>query len=156
MTFKELGLIPAILRTLEEQGYKKPTPIQQQSIPILLKGRDLLGCAQTGTGKTAAFAIPIIQHLSAPHNEPAGRRKIKALIITPTRELATQIADSFTVYGKYTNLKNTVIFGGVKQRAQVDALRKGVDILVATPGRLLDLINQRKISLRDIEFFCIG
>ncbi|MDN3641929.1 DEAD/DEAH box helicase [Lutimonas halocynthiae] len=155
MTFKELGLIPAILRTLEEQGYKKPTPIQQQSIPILLKGRDLLGCAQTGTGKTAAFAIPIIQHLSAPHNEPAGRRKIKALIITPTRELATQIADSFTVYGKYTNLKNTVIFGGVKQRAQVDALRKGVDILVATPGRLLDLINQRKISLRDIEYFVL-
>ena len=114
-----------------------------------------MGCAQTGTGKTAAFAIPIIQHLSAPHNEPAGRRKIKALIITPTRELATQIADSFTVYGKYTNLKNTVIFGGVKQRAQVDALRKGVDILVATPGRLLDLINQRKISLRDIEFFVL-
>lgn len=155
MTFKELGLIPAILRTLEEQGYKKPTPIQQQSIPILLKGRDLLGCAQTGTGKTAAFAIPILQHLSQPHNEPAGRRKIKALIITPTRELATQIADSFTVYGKYTNLKNTVIFGGVKQRAQVDALRRGVDILVATPGRLLDLINQRKISLRDIEYFVL-
>jgi len=155
MTFKELGLIPAILRTLEEQGYKKPTPIQQQSIPILLKGRDLLGCAQTGTGKTAAFAIPILQHLSQPHNEPAGRRKIKALIITPTRELATQIADSFTVYGKYTNLKNTVIFGGVKQRAQVDALRKGVDILVATPGRLLDLINQRKISLRDIDYFVL-
>jgi len=155
MTFKELGLIPAILRTLEEQGYKNPTPIQQQAIPILLKGRDLLGCAQTGTGKTAAFAIPILQHLSKPHKEPKGRRKIKALIITPTRELATQIADSFTVYGKYTNLNNTVIFGGVKQRAQVDALRRGVDILVATPGRLLDLINQRKISLRDIEYFVL-
>lgn len=155
MTFKELGLIPSILRTLEEQGYKKPTPIQQQSIPILLKGRDLLGCAQTGTGKTAAFAIPILQHLSKPHHEPKGRRKIKALIITPTRELATQIAESFTVYGKYTNLKNTVIFGGVKQRAQVDALRRGVDILVATPGRLLDLINQRHISLRDIEYFVL-
>ena len=109
MTFKELGLIPAILRTLEEQGYKKPTPIQQQSIPILLKGRDLLGCAQTGTGKTAAFAIPILQHLSQPHNEPAGRRKIKALIITPTRELATQIGESFKVYGKYTELKNFII-----------------------------------------------
>lgn len=155
MTFKDLELIPSILRTLEEQGYKKPTPIQQQSIPILLKGRDLLGCAQTGTGKTAAFAIPILQHMSKPHKEPKGRRKIKALIITPTRELATQIGESFTVYGKYTNLKNTVIFGGVKQRAQVDALRRGVDILVATPGRLLDLINQKQISLRDIEYFVL-
>ena len=155
MTFKELGLIPSILKTLEEQGYKKPTPIQQQSIPILLKGRDLLGCAQTGTGKTAAFAIPILQHLSKPHKEPKGRRKIKALVVTPTRELATQIAESFKVYGKYTNLKNTVIFGGVKQRAQVDALRRGVDILVATPGRLLDLINQRHISLRDVEYFVL-
>ncbi len=155
MTFKELGLIPDILRTLEEQGYQKPTPIQQQSIPILLKGRDLLGCAQTGTGKTAAFAIPILQNLSGPHNEPKGRRKIKALIVTPTRELATQISESFKVYGKYTNLKNTVIFGGVKQRAQVDALRRGVDILVATPGRLLDLINQKHISLRDVEYFVL-
>lgn len=155
MTFKELGLVPSILRTLKEQGYEKPTPIQQQAIPILLKGRDLLGCAQTGTGKTAAFAIPILQHMSRPHNEPKGRRKIKALVITPTRELATQISESFTVYGKYTNLKNTVIFGGVKQKAQVDALRRGVDILVATPGRLLDLINQRKISLRDIQYFVL-
>ncbi|WKK66563.1 DEAD/DEAH box helicase [Lutimonas zeaxanthinifaciens] len=155
MTFKELGLIPQILRTLEEQGYKRPTPIQQQAIPTLLKERDLLGCAQTGTGKTAAFAIPILQHLSQPHHEPSGRRRIKALIITPTRELATQIGESFTVYGKYTKLKNTVIFGGVKQRAQVDALRRGVDILVATPGRLLDLIGQKKISLRDIEYFVL-
>lgn len=155
MTFKELGLIPSILRTLEEQGYKKPTPIQQQSIPILLKGRDLLGCAQTGTGKTAAFAIPILQLLSKPHNEPRGRRRIKALIVTPTRELATQIGESFKVYGKYTNLKNTVIFGGVKQKAQVDALRRGVDILVATPGRLLDLINQKHISLREVEYFVL-
>lgn len=155
MNFKELGLIPPILRTLKEQGYKKPTPIQQQSIPILLKGKDLLGCAQTGTGKTAAFAIPILQHLSKPHKEPKGRRRIKALIVTPTRELATQISESFNVYGKYTNLKNTVIFGGVKQRAQVDALRRGVDILVATPGRLLDLIDQRHISLRGIEYFVL-
>ena len=155
MTFKELGLIPDILRTLEEQGYEKPTPIQQQSIPILLRGRDLLGCAQTGTGKTAAFAIPILQNLSKPHHEPKGRRRIKALIVTPTRELATQISESFKVYGKYTNLKNTVIFGGVKQRGQVDALRRGVDILVATPGRLLDLINQRHISLRDVEYFVL-
>jgi len=155
MTFKELGLLPEILRTLEEQGYEKPTPIQQQSIPILLKGRDLLGCAQTGTGKTAAFAIPILQNLSEAHNEAKGRRKIKALVITPTRELATQIAESFKVYGKYTNLKNTVIFGGVKQRAQVESLRRGVDILVATPGRLLDLINQRHVNLRDVEYFVL-
>lgn len=155
MTFKELGLIPAILRTLEEQGYKQPTPIQQQAIPILLKGRDLLGCAQTGTGKTAAFAIPILQNLSKPHKETKGRRKIKALVVTPTRELATQISESFKVYGKYTNLRTTVIFGGVKQRAQVDALRRGVDVLVATPGRLLDLINQKHINLRDIEYFVL-
>lgn len=155
MTFKELGLIPAILRTLEEQGYKQPTPIQQEAIPILLRGRDLLGCAQTGTGKTAAFAIPILQNLSKPHKEPKGRRKIKALVVTPTRELATQISESFKVYGKYTNLRNTVIFGGVKQRAQVDALRRGVDVLVATPGRLLDLINQKHINLRDIEYFVL-
>ncbi len=155
MTFKDLGLIPSILRTLEEQGYKKPTPIQQQSIPILLKGRDLLGCAQTGTGKTAAFAIPILQNLSKTHSQVKGRRKIRALVVTPTRELATQISESFKVYGKYTNLKNTVIFGGVKQRAQVDALRRGVDILVATPGRLLDLINQKHISLRHIEYFVL-
>ena len=155
MTFKELGLIPSVLRTLKEQGYEKPTPIQQQAIPILLKGRDLLGCAQTGTGKTAAFAIPILQHLSKPHKEAKGRRKIKALVITPTRELATQIGESFKVYGKYTELKNTVIFGGVKQRAQVDALRRGVDILVATPGRLLDLINQRHVNLRDVEYFVL-
>lgn len=155
MTFKELGLIPPILRTLDEQGYKKPTPIQQQAIPILLKGKDLLGCAQTGTGKTAAFGIPILQLMSKPHKEARGRRRIKALVVTPTRELATQIGESFKVYGKYTNLKNTVIFGGVKQRAQVDALRRGVDILVATPGRLLDLIDQRHISLRDIEYFVL-
>lgn len=155
MTFKELKLLPSILRTLEEQGYKNPTPIQQQAIPILLKGRDLLGCAQTGTGKTAAFAIPILQHLSKPHKDPKGRRKIKALVVTPTRELATQISESFKVYGKYTNLKNTVIFGGVKQRAQVDALRRGVDVLVATPGRLLDLINQKHISLRNVEYFVL-
>ena len=155
MTFKELRLIPQILKTLEEQGYKKPTPIQQQSIPVLLKGKDLLGCAQTGTGKTAAFAIPIIQKMSNNHRQSKGRRRIKALVVTPTRELATQIGESFTVYARYTNLQNTVIFGGVKQRAQVDALRRGVDILVATPGRLLDLINQRHVNLRDIQYFVL-
>ncbi len=155
MTFKDLGLTPAIQKALHEEGYTIPTPIQKQSIPILLKGKDLLGCAQTGTGKTAAFAIPILQQMSLARADERGRRKIKSLIVTPTRELATQIAVSFGVYGKYTNLKNTVVFGGVKQGAQVEALRRGVDILVATPGRLLDLINQGYISLKDIEYFVL-
>jgi ATP-dependent RNA helicase RhlE len=155
MIFKDLGLTPAIQKALHEEGYTNPTPIQQQSIPILLEGKDLLGCAQTGTGKTAAFAIPILQQMSLAHYNDKGRRKIKALIVTPTRELATQIGVSFGVYGKYTNLKNTVVFGGVKQGAQVEALRRGIDILVATPGRLLDLINQGYISLKDIEYFVL-
>jgi ATP-dependent RNA helicase RhlE len=155
MTFKDLGLTPAIQKALHEEGYTIPTPIQQQSIPILLKGKDLLGCAQTGTGKTAAFAIPILQQMSLAGDDDRGRRKIKSLIVTPTRELASQIAASFGVYGKYTNLKNTVVFGGVKQGAQVEALRRGVDILVATPGRLLDLINQGYISLQAVEYFVL-
>jgi ATP-dependent RNA helicase RhlE len=155
MTFKDLGLTPPIQKALYEEGYTIPTPIQQQSIPILLKGKDLLGCAQTGTGKTAAFAIPILQRMSLAHEEHKGRRQVKALIVTPTRELATQIGESFRVYGKYTNLKNTVVFGGVKQGAQVEALRRGVDILVATPGRLLDLINQGYINLSNIEYFVL-
>ena len=121
MTFKDLGLTPAIQKALHEEGYTIPTPIQQQSIPILLKGKDLLGCAQTGTGKTAAFAIPILQQMSLAPVDDRGRRKIKSLIVTPTRELATQISVSFGVYGKYTNLKNTVVFGGVKQGSQVEA-----------------------------------
>lgn len=124
MTFKELGVIEPILRALEDQGYTNPTPIQQQSIPILLEGKDLLGCAQTGTGKTAAFAIPIIQHL---HNERKGKKiahKIKALVVTPTRELAIQIGESFSTYAKYTGVRNTVIFGGVKQYNQTQALKK--------------------------------
>ena len=115
MTFKELGLIEPILRAIKDEGYTVPTPIQEQSIPILLSRKDLLGCAQTGTGKTAAFAIPILQHLYRDRLRNEGRRKIKALIVTPTRELAIQIAESFTTYGKYTGIKNTVIFGGVKQ-----------------------------------------
>ncbi len=155
MTFKDLFLIDPILKALEAEGYTHPTPIQQQSIPILLRGKDLLGCAQTGTGKTAAFAIPILQHLYLDKQKHNGQRKIRALIITPTRELAIQIADSFTAYGKYTGIKNTVIFGGVKQFAQTQALRHGVDVLVATPGRLLDLMNQGFISLRDIEYFVL-
>lgn len=152
MTFKDLHIIEPIQRALRDEGYTQPTPIQEQSIPILLRGKDLLGCAQTGTGKTAAFAIPILQHLYLDKQRNNGHQKIRALIVTPTRELAIQIADSFTVYGKYTGIKNTVIFGGVKQGKQTDALRNGVDILVATPGRLLDLMQQGFVSLKDIKY----
>ncbi len=155
MTFKALELIDPILRSLKEKGYTQPTTIQEEAIPILLKGRDLLGCAQTGTGKTAAFAIPIIQMLEQDYPEKNRARKIRALVVTPTRELAIQIADNFTEYSKYTSLRNTVIFGGVKQGAQTNQLRKGIDILIATPGRLLDLMNQGFISLRDIEYFVL-
>jgi len=155
MTFKELGIIEPILRALEGEGYTHPTPIQAQSIPILLGGDDLLGCAQTGTGKTAAFAIPILQHLAKNSERRKNYRQIRALIVTPTRELAIQIGDSFTAYGKYTGLRNTVVFGGVKQGGQTQALRRGVDILVATPGRLLDLMGQGFISLADIECFVL-
>ena len=152
MTFKELGLAEPILKALQTEGYENPTPIQEQAIPILLKGKDLLGVAQTGTGKTAAFGIPILQHLYNTQNGQKGKRRLKALIVTPTRELAIQIGESLTAYGKFTGLRNTVIFGGVKQGKQVSALRNGVDILVATPGRLLDLMNQGYISFRDLEF----
>jgi len=155
MTFKELGIIEPVLKSLEIEGYTHPTPIQEQAIPILLNRKDLLGCAQTGTGKTAAFTIPIIQHLYNNGQGQKGKRKIKALIVTPTRELAIQINDNITGYGKFTGLKNTVIFGGVKQGGQTDSLRRGIDILVATPGRLLDLISQGFITLRDINFFVL-
>mgnify|MGYP003641112690 CR=1 FL=1 len=150
MTFKELGIAEPLLKALTLEGYENPTPIQEQAIPILLKGKDLLGVAQTGTGKTAAFGIPILHHLYT-NNSGLGKRKIKALVVTPTRELAIQIGESFTAYGKFTGIKNTVIFGGVKQGKQTDELRKGVEILIATPGRLLDLMNQGFISLRDLE-----
>ncbi len=153
MTFKELGIIDPILKALKNEGYTHPTQIQEQAIPTLLKGRDLLGCAQTGTGKTAAFAVPILQHIyldnSRNHKGPG---KIQALIVTPTRELAIQIADSFTAYGRFTGLRNAVIFGGVKQGRQVEQIKKGVDILIATPGRLLDLISQKIISLEHVKY----
>jgi len=152
MTFKDLRIIEQILKSLREEGYTYPTPIQEQSIPILLDGKDLLGCAQTGTGKTAAFAIPILQHLYLNRQRNKGPRKIRALIVTPTRELAIQIGDSFKTYGKYTGIKNTVIFGGVKQGSQTNALNRGVDVLIATPGRLLDLIDQGFITLKNIEY----
>lgn len=152
MTFKDLGIAAPILKAVEEEGYTHPTPIQEQAIPILLKGKDLLGVAQTGTGKTAAFGIPILHHLYEGISLQDNKRKVKALVVTPTRELAIQIGESFTAYGKYTGIRNTVIFGGVKQGKQVSTLKNGVDILVATPGRLLDLMQQGFISLRDIEF----
>ena len=154
MRFEDLKLIPEILKALKEEGYTEPTSIQEKAIPLVLKREDVLGSAQTGTGKTAAFAIPIIQHL-AKRPKPNGRRKITGLVVTPTRELALQIGESFTAYGKYTPIKNTVIYGGVGQGSQTDALKRGVDVLVATPGRLLDLMEQDFISLKDVRYFVL-
>jgi ATP-dependent RNA helicase RhlE len=168
MSFGELRLIEPLLRAVASEGYTTPTPIQERAIPHVLEGRDLLGCAQTGTGKTAAFALPILQRL---HAEPAGagkpdgrhdgkhpagrRRPIRTLVLTPTRELAAQIGDSFRVYGQHLALRHTVVFGGVRQGPQTQALHRGVDILVATPGRLLDLLNQRVMNLRDVEILVL-
>jgi ATP-dependent RNA helicase RhlE len=153
MTFDELKLHPTLLQAVKAEGYTTPTPIQAQAIPHVLAQRDVLGCAQTGTGKTAAFALPILQRLSA--TTPQGLRPIRCLVLTPTRELATQIGDSFATYGQHTGLRHTVIFGGVSQGAQVQALRRGVDILVATPGRLLDLLQQRLVSFQALEIFVL-
>ncbi len=155
MTFEQLNLIPQILKALQGEGYQKSTPIQAQSIPFILQRRDILGCAQTGTGKTAAFAIPTLQILSKEQHLEHGPKKIKCLIVTPTRELAIQIGESFKAYGKYLNLKHAVIFGGVKQYTQTRELKNGVDILIATPGRLLDLMNQRFVDLKDIKIFIL-
>jgi len=183
MTFKELEISEPVLRAIGEKGYNEPTPIQEKGIPVALSGRDMLGIAQTGTGKTAAFAIPIIEKIAEakareqnsmtteqpeyqdriPRRERRGRshgkhkerREIKALILTPTRELAMQIEECFTDYGRYTDVRHTVIFGGVKQNSQVEKLRRGVDVLVATPGRLLDLMGQGFISLNKIEYFVL-
>ncbi len=189
MLFSDLDLIEPLLRAVAAEGYEIPTPIQQQAIPPILQGRDLLGCAQTGTGKTAAFALPVLQRLaatpaptaqrdaapeagqplprdgrqSAPRDgrhprdhRPAPRsRPIRALVLTPTRELASQIGESFTAYGRHLRLRNTVIFGGVGQSAQEDALSRGPEIVVATPGRLLDLASQRRIDLQDVEIFIL-
>lgn len=154
-SFESLGLIEPILRALKLESYEAPTPIQEKTIPPLLAGRDLIGCAQTGTGKTAAFAIPILQNLYRQRPAVRGHRAIRALVLTPTRELAAQIGDSFTAYGRFTGLRNTVIFGGVNQKRQVDALTAGVDILVATPGRLLDLMGQGLVHLMDVEYFVL-
>ena len=155
MTFQELNLINPILRAVAHEGYEKPSPIQEQAIPLLLEGRDLLGCAQTGTGKTAAFAIPILQRLYKTRDEGAKRRTVRALILTPTRELAAQVGESFRAYGRYTGLRTAVIFGGVGQEPQVAALRAGVDILVATPGRLMDLMNQRLCDISEVAMFVL-
>jgi ATP-dependent RNA helicase RhlE len=158
MKFEELNLIHPILKALKEEGYETPTPIQAKAIPAMLQKKDILGCAQTGTGKTAAFAVPALQLLNnqnSRNNNNKGRRKIKCLIVTPTRELAVQIGENFKSYGKYLHLKHAVIFGGVKQYIQTRQLKKGVDIVIATPGRLLDLMNQGHISLKGIQIFTL-
>ncbi len=154
MTFNSLNLTDPILRSLKEEGYTEPTPIQSKAIPIAIKGTDLLACAQTGTGKTAAFAIPILEKLNRDTNRDRNK-KIRSLIVTPTRELAIQIDESFQNYGRYIGLNTAVIFGGVNQKSQVKKLKQGVDILTATPGRLLDLINQGFISISDVEIFVL-
>ena len=155
MTFENLNLIEPILKAVKTEGYTTPTPIQAEAIPLILDRKDILGCAQTGSGKTAAFAIPIIQLLSQERNVGAGKRTIRSLILTPTRELAIQIGESFATYGRNTSLRYHVIFGGVNQHSQVTALRNGLDVLVATPGRLLDLMNQRHVNLDNIQLFVL-
>lgn len=155
MTFEQLSIISPITDALKSEGYLNPTPIQEKAIPVLLAGQDLLGSAQTGTGKTAAFAIPILQKLYSPTQLPRKYRTIKALILTPTRELAMQIQDSFRVYGQNLGVKSVVIYGGVKQKAQTEALKAGLDVLIATPGRLLDLMNQGFVDLKNIQYFVL-
>jgi ATP-dependent RNA helicase RhlE len=156
MSFKELGLFAPLLRAVSEEGYTSPTPIQSEAIPQVMSGHDLLGCAQTGTGKTAAFALPLLHRLTHAGNPPPGRgRRIRALVLSPTRELANQIGESFRTYGQYTALRQTVVYGGVGQGPQTRAIKHGVDILVATPGRLIDLMNQGYIDLSHVEIFVL-
>lgn len=153
MKFEDLKLEKQLLKALAEEGYKKPSPIQVQAIPPALEGRDILGCAQTGTGKTAAFALPVLNKLI--NHKTRGRREIKALILTPTRELALQIHESIEAYGRHTGIRSCVIFGGVSAKPQIEKLRKGVDILVATPGRLKDLESQKEINLKSLDIFVL-
>ncbi|MGV9200777.1 MAG: DEAD/DEAH box helicase, partial [Promethearchaeia archaeon] len=155
ISFSDLDLIPELLRAVDDAGYIEPTPIQIKAIPLVFKGRDLLGCAQTGTGKTAAFALPILQRLVKTSKKTHKKRRIKVLVIAPTRELAIQIKDSFNTYGKYTGLTSTVIYGGVGQHPQVQQLKRGVDIVAATPGRLLDLMRQGHVDLSSVEVFVL-
>jgi len=153
MLFEQLGLTAPLLKALQKEGYTTPTPIQAQAIPPALQGKDILGLAQTGTGKTAAFALPILQLLN--REQYNGYRHTRALILTPTRELAVQISESFQSYGRYTNIKQEVIFGGVSQHTQTISLRNGTDVLIATPGRLLDLMNQGYVHLDYLELFVL-
>ncbi len=150
MSFENLGLAPELLRAVREQGYEQPTPIQRQAIPVVLAGRDLLAGAQTGTGKTAGFTLPLLQRLAA-GPRPEGRRAVRALILTPTRELAAQVHESVRDYGRHLPLRSTVVFGGVGIHPQIAKLRRGVDILVATPGRLLDHVGQKTVDLSRVE-----
>jgi ATP-dependent RNA helicase RhlE len=152
MTFADLGLVPELLRALAEKGYDTPTPIQSQAIPAVLGGRDVLAGAQTGTGKTAAFVLPILQKLGAP---TPGRATPRALVLTPTRELAAQVAESARTYGRYVGLRTQVVFGGVSINPQIDGLRNGCDVLIATPGRLIDLSEQRAVDLRNVQYFVL-
>jgi len=155
MTFNDLRLNPSLLKALSEEGYTTPTPIQQKAIPLVLERKDVLGCAQTGTGKTAAFALPIIQILDETRDQAKSKKSIRTLILTPTRELAIQIDENFKAYGRHTDINHTVIFGGVKQQKQTNKLGRGTDVLIATPGRLLDLIQQGFINLNEIEIFVL-
>lgn len=156
MQFTDLQLSDPLLKAVREKGYDTPTPVQEQAIPPVLAGRDLIGCAQTGTGKTAAFALPILERmLSARSQRPSEKRAIRVLVLTPTRELASQIDDEFRSFSRYTPFRSTVIFGGVGQANQISALRNGVDILIATPGRLLDLMNQGFVRLDRLEVFVL-
>ena len=155
MTFQDLKLIPQLLENVHKSGYTTPTPIQEATIPLVLSGRDVLGCAQTGTGKTAAFALPMLQHLALHPRKPDAPRVIRALILTPTRELAMQIYENFVAYGKKLPVQSCVIFGGVGQQAQVDALHRGADVVVACPGRLWDLMNQGYVRLDFVETFVL-
>jgi len=154
-SFETFGLRPEILRAVAEKNYSTPTPIQEKAIPLVLAGKDVLGCAQTGTGKTAAFALPILHRLQEIPWKGTGRRPIRVLVLTPTRELASQIAESFGAYGRHTGIKHAIVFGGVNQGPQAQALRRGIDILVATPGRLLDLMGQGLVNLRSVETFVL-
>ena len=153
MNFENLGLIPSLLKAVKEKGYDVPSPIQEKAIPLILKGRDILASAQTGTGKTAGFTLPLLQRLS--YDRSNGKRNIRALILTPTRELAAQIYDNVLEYSKHLNLRSTVIFGGVNQRPQVATLRQGIDVLIATPGRLLDLVNQKVLFLSNVNILVL-
>ena len=155
MSFSQLGLSAELLRAVSEQGYERPTPVQKQAIPVVLNGKDLLAGAQTGTGKTAGFTLPLLQLLNETPNAPASKRMVRALVLTPTRELAAQVHESVVTYGKYLPLRSTVVFGGVGITTQIDRIRKGVDILVATPGRLLDLVGQRVLDLSRVEILVL-